>query len=345
MGSGTTTASRTAPVDPAAAGRIDPERLLVDVARAIRDGKMEPAEFADADRILGQLDAVRRGAGRASVNRILATAELMRDLVSADVGAPDEAVDATFRPVAAALGFRRALFSTVDDGRWWPSCLFVEHGLADTHLRLREYLLDNPIDLHQAQVERLAVKGCEPHLVTSPHTHSMTYKPLMSVSDSHGYVVAPVVCNRTVVGMIHADRFDEPATAADLERVTFSTQMMAMVAERVARRRHLAELATRLADVVTYAEEVLAGRADLGPAGTAPSSVRRDVHPGLTVRQHSIMRRLCEGATNVQIARELGVSEGTVKTHVRNIYRALGVRSRAGAAAAYRAGLDSRPTR
>ncbi|MGW0035113.1 helix-turn-helix domain-containing protein [Gordonia sp. NPDC003376] len=325
-------------------GRIDPERLLVDVAGAIRDGQVEPAEFADVDRVLGQLDAVRREAGRASVNRILDTAELVRDLVSADVGAPDAAVDTMFGPVAAALGFRRALFSTVDDGRWWPACLFVEHDLMDTHQRLREYLVDNPIDLHQAQVEGLAVSGCSPHLVTSPHTHSMTYKPLMSVSDSHGYVVAPVICDRTVVGMVHADRFDEPATAADLERVSFSTQMMAVVAERMARRRRLAELATRLADVVTYAEEVLAGRAELGSAGTSTSS-DRDVHPGLTVRQHSIMRLLCEGATNVQIARELGVSEGTVKTHVRNIYRALGVRSRAGAAAAYRAGLDSRPER
>lgn len=53
----------------------------------------------------------------------------------------------------------------------------------------------------------------------------------------------------------------------------------------------------------------------------------------LTEKELQIVRLLRKGKTNRSIAVELGVSQGTVKTHVRNIYRKLRVRSRPEAAA------------
>jgi DNA-binding NarL/FixJ family response regulator len=44
---------------------------------------------------------------------------------------------------------------------------------------------------------------------------------------------------------------------------------------------------------------------------------------------------MASGATNNQIARELVVSEGTVKSHVKRILRKLHVNNRAGAVARY----------
>ena len=44
---------------------------------------------------------------------------------------------------------------------------------------------------------------------------------------------------------------------------------------------------------------------------------------------------MASGATNSQIARELVVSEGTVKSHVKRILRKLRVDNRAGAVARY----------
>jgi len=53
--------------------------------------------------------------------------------------------------------------------------------------------------------------------------------------------------------------------------------------------------------------------------------------PRLTPRQNDLMRLLAAGCTNTQIARRLGISEGTVRTHLENIYERLGVSSRTAA--------------
>jgi DNA-binding NarL/FixJ family response regulator len=54
----------------------------------------------------------------------------------------------------------------------------------------------------------------------------------------------------------------------------------------------------------------------------------------LTRRQRDIIRLLAEGRQNRDIAKALGVAEGTVKVHVANIFRALKVNNRTAAAAA-----------
>lgn len=49
----------------------------------------------------------------------------------------------------------------------------------------------------------------------------------------------------------------------------------------------------------------------------------------LTQRERMALRLLCDGRSNAQIAWELGIAEKTVRNHVTNLYRKLGVRSRA----------------
>jgi len=57
---------------------------------------------------------------------------------------------------------------------------------------------------------------------------------------------------------------------------------------------------------------------------------RASVSP-LTPRQTGLLRLVADGHTNAQIARRLGVSEGTVRTHLENIYGRLQVSSRTAA--------------
>jgi two-component system nitrate/nitrite response regulator NarL len=64
----------------------------------------------------------------------------------------------------------------------------------------------------------------------------------------------------------------------------------------------------------------------------------------LTPREFEILQHLAEGQSNKVIARELGISDGTVKLHVKSILRKLNVHSRVEAAViAVERGLNRKP--
>jgi DNA-binding NarL/FixJ family response regulator len=74
----------------------------------------------------------------------------------------------------------------------------------------------------------------------------------------------------------------------------------------------------------------------------APAADVRAV--GLTDRELSILQGLARGLSNEAIAKELWIAKQTVKFHVRNVYRKLGVSNRTEAARyAYRHGLVENP--
>lgn len=58
---------------------------------------------------------------------------------------------------------------------------------------------------------------------------------------------------------------------------------------------------------------------------------RRSPVPNLTPRQWDLLHLIARGRTNIQIARQLGLSEGTVRTHLENIYSRLHVSNRTAA--------------
>ena len=66
--------------------------------------------------------------------------------------------------------------------------------------------------------------------------------------------------------------------------------------------------------------------------GDTPGLGQRGRFSSLTPRELEVLRHLAEGRSNKAIARELGITDGTVKLHVRSILRKLDVRSRVEAA-------------
>jgi DNA-binding NarL/FixJ family response regulator len=95
-------------------------------------------------------------------------------------------------------------------------------------------------------------------------------------------------------------------------------------------------------EILRAARIVAAGEAYLDPAVTARvlDSYRSSVMPDysarqricdLTERELEVLQLLGRGASNAEIAAQLVIGEGTVKTHVNRIFDKLDVRDRAAA--------------
>jgi two-component system nitrate/nitrite response regulator NarL len=70
------------------------------------------------------------------------------------------------------------------------------------------------------------------------------------------------------------------------------------------------------------------GAIPVDAAPSAPSSI----FSSLSVRELEILRGIAQGASNKEIARNLGIAETTVKVHVQNVLRKLRVTTRVHAA-------------
>jgi DNA-binding NarL/FixJ family response regulator len=78
-----------------------------------------------------------------------------------------------------------------------------------------------------------------------------------------------------------------------------------------------------------------AGDAPLAPkAASAVLTARTEQRPAaeLTPREREVLAALARGKANKQIARELGISEKTVKAHLTRVFEAIGVTDRTAAA-------------
>jgi len=83
-----------------------------------------------------------------------------------------------------------------------------------------------------------------------------------------------------------------------------------------------------LAQGVYLPTVVLEARSGTVSAPLAPSAADDTVLPGISPRQMEVLHRIIKGKPNKVIARELDLSEGTVKAHVSAVFQALGVHSR-----------------
>jgi DNA-binding NarL/FixJ family response regulator len=94
------------------------------------------------------------------------------------------------------------------------------------------------------------------------------------------------------------------------------------------------------AGAITAPDELLrdirvaaAGDSPLAPrAARVVLSRREPSTPKLTDREEDVLRLLVGGLSNKNIARELGISEKTVKTHLTSVFRRVGVDDRTNAA-------------
>lgn len=84
------------------------------------------------------------------------------------------------------------------------------------------------------------------------------------------------------------------------------------------------DLSLRLADAI---RAVAAGRTFLSPSAASGLTLANKKYT-LTARERAILRLAAEGYSNPQIAAALGISDGTVRNHISNIYAKLEVTTR-----------------
>ena len=76
----------------------------------------------------------------------------------------------------------------------------------------------------------------------------------------------------------------------------------------------------------TQIDDILRSLRHLQSRATALIGNRSD--SPLTIRETSVLALVAEGLTNCAIAHRLGISENTVKNHLRNVHQKLNVRCR-----------------
>ena len=95
----------------------------------------------------------------------------------------------------------------------------------------------------------------------------------------------------------------------------------------------LVDYLSRIRDGEVLIDPALAARVALSAARLQSGEFWPGAHLGLTQRESEVLALLVAGLSNRAIAAKLVVSEETVKTHSRGIYRKLGTSDRAGAIA------------
>jgi DNA-binding NarL/FixJ family response regulator len=162
------------------------------------------------------------------------------------------------------------------------------------------------------------------------------------------YAAAPIVLDGTVIGFFHAAR-SVALQAADADALAAIAACFAVVYERAVLRHRLRVQRQELREIASWADartsalgdrlvtltaeaEPAAEAAAPQPSGGAGEAALRDL---LTRRELDVMRLIVRGVTNADIARELVLSEGTVKFHVKNILRKMRAANRAEATSQY----------
>lgn len=240
------------------------------------------------------------------------------------------------------LGYQRSLFCRLSGPNWSPRSAFAH---ADPQLAhdLVEIGTAVPGQLGRELPETEVVRTRTPVLVEDAQHNPRVHHRLINLARTRDYVVAPLIGRGEVIGLLHADRHADKGelSAFDVRLMGLFAEGLGCVFERVVLAEQLGRLRDQLTAQAHSVDDLLDGFGGLAEPGPAPAADPLERLDGpfaeLTRRELDVLRHLVKGRTNGQIAAELFVSPGTVKTHVKNVFRKLGVASRAEATARYHA--------
>ncbi len=257
---------------------------------------------------------------------------------------PQELIEAAPAELIRTLGVSRAMVSRVRGSLWTPELLAVAEGVDPQEEQFRQYIAETEIPLAHMLMETELVRRRIPVLVTDPTGHPRTYKPLVEASRSSSYAASPIMPTTRVIGFFHVDRFGQalPVGPEDRDSLWVFAEHFGLLYERSVLVERLEFQRTRLHELLSATSHslddiseaaVTLERREPAPASEPrPGTIRRSPLASLlTAREQEVLELMASGATNNQIARELVVSGGHDRSHVKRILRKLRVDNRAGA--------------
>jgi LuxR family transcriptional regulator, regulator of acetate metabolism len=267
----------------------------------------------------------------------------------ADLGPPSEVRSKTPKLAAEALGFDRVLLTSIVEGQLMPEGLHVA-SIANVGEILSE-LRGRPVALDYPLIEGEIMRRRRAQVVhASDNEEASAQHAFADVLGWTSYVTAPIVLDGRVIGFFHADRqaSGQDLSDADATRLASFAACFALVYERAVLRHRLRVERDELRAVAGWAAARTSelgdrsitlsddGRGEEQEVAVRTSEVGENaLRDLLTPRELEVLKLMVRGDTNAGIARELVLSEGTVKFHVKNILRKLHASNRAEATSRY----------
>jgi DNA-binding NarL/FixJ family response regulator len=318
------------------------------VALADTTGDEQPGA-RELERILGDLLALEREIVELGYVRRADSLERARDAVRrlGEVGSPQGILGRAAEELGISSHFDRVLISEVGDRLLRPSAIWSREDQDASSAALSE-LRRKPLALEYPLIEDEVAARQRVEVVSVEHSRARAAPGLTAVLRWSSYVVAPLAVHGKTVGLLHADATASGRTldALDAEVAGTFAEGLSGVFERAVLREtlrlHRHELQSAVQWMSGRLGRLTAEAADSAPVGGGGGGSRGGgagadpaVADTLTPRELEVLRLLARGHTNLAIANELVVREGTVKYHVKNILRKLGATSRADAVSRY----------
>jgi DNA-binding CsgD family transcriptional regulator len=209
----------------------------------------------------------------------------------------------------------------------------------------REWMANTRIPLNSMMLERDLLQERRAAYVADASEDPRALTPFIKDVGTSSYAAAPIVPEGRVVGFLHADHYPLERAVDEVdcyvlgeladgfgriyERVTLLERLRGQ-RDNV---RETLRTVEEIMDNIARAELELTRRADersmVGAAAAlALAGEPSDVDELLTPREREVITLIVSGQSNSAIAERLVISEGTVKSHVKQILRKLGAVNR-----------------
>jgi DNA-binding CsgD family transcriptional regulator len=261
-----------------------------------------------------------------------------------------ELVDNVCQEIVNSCGFSRAMLSRVEGNTWMP---WITHfGHREVLPTDAEWMATTRIPLSSMTLERELLEERHAAFVVEASEDPRADKSFVAATNATSYVAAPVIPAGRVIGFLHADHYPsgQAVDRVDRDILWAFADGFGRIYERTvllerlnAQRDHVRETlrtAETIMDKLARGELELARREEersmaSGATALALAGERSALDDLLTPREREVLSLIVVGQSNSAIAARLVISEGTVKSHVKQILRKIGAANRSEAIARY----------